>query len=419
MTPLSAAPLKRARHRSSFKTALVLAGGAARGSYEVGVVDYILTSVAKTLGIRTQVDVLCGTSVGAINACVVAAYADDPILCSKVLLSEWQGLRLEELVRLNTRELVGLLGPFLERRIARQRGSDRRGGLLDPSGIERIVKRAIPFNRIEKHIASGLLTALTLSTTHIATGRTVIFVQHHPDARPKWSRDPTISVVSGTLGAEHALASGALPLLFPAVRIDGDFYCDGGLRQNVPLSPARRLGADGLIVVNPRFIPPPSGPAKGDAPYPGPLSLLGKALNALLLDRIDNDLDRLKRINAILEAGVNRYGTAFLAEVNLGLGEGGGSATVRPLQTVHIRASQDIGALAAEYVRSKQFGARTPGVLGRALRRIAEWQGEGESDLLSYVLFDGGFSTQLIELGRSDAKARHEELCAFFARTTE
>ncbi len=403
--------------RSSFKTALVLAGGAARGSYEVGVVDYILTSVAKTLGTRAPIDVLCGTSVGAINACVIAAYADDPVLCSRVLLSEWHGLRLEELVRLNTRELAGLLGAFLGRRSVKDgRGSARRGGLLDPSGIERIVRRAIPFDRVEAHVKSGLLTGLTLSTTHIATGRTVIFVQHHPDAHPKWSRDPTISVVAGTLGAEHALASGALPLLFPAVRIDGDFYCDGGLRQNVPLSPARRLGADGLIVVNPRFISPLPTSTKVDAPYPGPLFLLGKALNALLLDRIDNDLDRLQRLNAILEAGVHRYGPTFLGELNLGLSQEGASAGVRPLLTVHIRASQDIGMLAAEYVRSREFSARTPGVLGGALRRIAEWQGEGEADLLSYLLFDGGFSAQLIELGRRDAKSRHDELCAFFSR---
>jgi NTE family protein len=410
----------RTRRRSSFKTALVLAGGAARGSYEVGVVDYVLTSVAKTLGARAEIDVLCGTSVGAINACVIAAYADDPILCSRVLLSEWLGLRLEELVRLNTSQFLGLLSPFSGRRMIKDtRGGDRRGGLLDPSGIERIVRRAIPFDRIEANIASGLLTGLTLSTTHVATGRTVIYVQHHPGARPKWSHDPTIRVVPGTLGAEHALASGALPLLFPAVRIDGDFYCDGGLRQNVPLSPARRLGADGLIVVNPRFIPPHSSPPKSDAPYPGPLFLLGKALNALLLDRIDNDLDRLRRINAILEAGIHRYGPTFLTELNLGLSQEGAGAGLRPLLTVHIRTSQDIGALAAEYVRSREFSARTPGVLGRALRRIAEWQGEGEADLLSYLLFDGGFAAQLIELGRSDAKARHDELCAFFARAME
>jgi NTE family protein len=89
---------------------------------------------------------------------------------------------------------------------------------------------------------------------------------------------------------------------------------------------------------------------------------------------------------------------------------------VRPLRVVHVRASRDIGAMAGEYVRSHDFARRNPGRLAAALRRISEWQGEGEADLLSYLLFDGGFSAQLIELGRKDAEARHDELCAFFVR---
>jgi NTE family protein len=394
----------------------VLAGGAARGSYEVGVVDYILRRIPKDLEKPPQIDILCGTSVGAINACVLAAYVDDPAQCARLLVDEWTGLRLEEVVRPNPREFLRLLGALAGRpRLGSDGENIRRGGLLDPAGIERIVERAIPFDRIASHIASGVLSALTISTTHVATGRTFMFVQHAARLRPKWSRDPTIVPVPTTIRADHALASAALPLLFPAVRIDGDFYCDGGLRQNVPLSPARRLGANGLIVINPRFVPPASTPARARVGYPGPFFLLGKALNALLLDRIDNDLDRLQRINAILDAGTRRYGPGFVEEVNRELGAGGSSG-VRPLRTVHVRASEDIGALAADYVRSQTFVKRNPGLLARALRRIGEWQGEGEADLLSYLLFDGGFAVQLIELGRRDAKARHDELCAFFAR---
>src|SRR5580704_14272497 len=202
------------------------------------------------------------------------------------------------------------------------------------------------------------------------------------------------------------MASAAVPLLFPAVEIDGEYYCDGGLRQNVPLSPARRLGADGMIVVNPRFISSaPNAPVEGLVPservaagYPGLLFLAGKALNALLLDRIDNDLDRLRRINEILDAGTRRYGPGFVEEINQEL-RNGGSGGVRPLRAVHIRASEDIGALAADYVRSQAFAKRSSGILARALRRIGQWQGEGESDLLSYLLFDGEFAAQLIELG--------------------
>jgi NTE family protein len=400
------------------KNAVVLAGGAARGAYEVGVLDYIMSEVARTIGHPPDLDVLCGTSVGAINACVTAAHLEDQEDCRRILLREWQGLRLEEIVRANTGEVVRLFGTVVGRR-ASIFPAARRGGFLDPRGVEGIVERAVSFPQIERHLASGRLLGLTISTTHLVSGRTVIFVGHAPTARPRWSRDPTITVRTTGIGAHHALASAALPLMFPAVLIDGEFYCDGGLRQNVPLSPARRLGADGLIVINPRFVAKDDAivtPDPADVTPPSPLFVLGKALNALLLDRIDNDLDRLQRINAILEAGTRRFGATFVEGVNDELKHSGVPSGVRSLRVVHVRASQNIGKMAASYVQSAEFGRRASGLVGRFLRRIGEWDDTGEADLLSYLLFDGAFASQLIDLGRSDARARHAELCAFFDR---
>jgi NTE family protein len=91
---------------------------------------------------------------------------------------------------------------------------------------------------------------------------------------------------------------------------------------------------------------------------------------------------------------------------------------LKRLRVVHIRASQDIGAMAAAYARSPEFAARAPGMIGKVVRRISEWEGAGEADLLSYILFDGEFSARLIELGRNDARARHAELCTFFEEVT-
>jgi NTE family protein len=79
-----------------------------------------------------------------------------------------------------------------------------------------------------------------------------------------------------------------------------------------------------------------------------------------------------------------------------------------------IRASQDIGRLCGEFVHSKAFEGRVGFVMTRFLRRIAEADVNREADLLSYLLFDGGFAKQLITLGYEDAKARHIELCTFF-----
>jgi NTE family protein len=206
-------------------------------------------------------------------------------------------------------------------------------------------------------------------------------------------------------------------LLFPAVAIDGQFYCDGGLRQNVPLSPARRLGADGLIVINPRFIRDETPSAElaqaRERDYPDPLFVVGKAMNALLLDRIENDINRLRKLNSVLEAGTRRFGPGFNDALNDELARGGHSP-VKPLDVVYLRASEDIGVLAAEYVRSPEFAKRSRTMIGRILRHVGE--GEKEADLLTYVLFDGEFAGRLIEMGRSDARARHNELVNFFAR---
>ena len=112
----------------------------------------------------------------------------------------------------------------------------------------------IPFAAIDDHLQRGRFDALTVSTTHVASGRTVVFVHRAQRDLPPWSLDPTITPRAARITREHAFASAAIPILFRAVRLDGEFHCDGGLRQNVPLSPARRLGARGVIVVNPRFI---------------------------------------------------------------------------------------------------------------------------------------------------------------------
>ena len=55
------------------KTGLVLAGGAARGAYEAGVLSYLRDEFEPHLGRELRLDILAGTSVGAIHACYLAA----------------------------------------------------------------------------------------------------------------------------------------------------------------------------------------------------------------------------------------------------------------------------------------------------------------------------------------------------------
>lgn len=412
--------MPKSSHRPSH-VALVLAGGAARGAYEAGVVEYLLEELPRDLGRDVPLDVLCGTSVGAINVCALAAFADEPRGRAARLVRAWTSLQISEIVRPDAREILSLLLAFLGRGSEGRpktnprdlRANRRRGGVLRAEPLEKLLGRAIPFERIDEMFAAGKIHGLSISTTHVASGRTIVFVQRAQGGLPAWSQDATIRPCAARIRAPHALASAAIPFLFPAVEIDGQYYCDGGLRQNVPLSPARRLGASGLVVVNPRFIH--REPASQDASqsFPGPLFLLGKALNAILLDRIDSDIDRLERINRILDAGSRRFGPGFVDAINQELGDDPYRG-MRPMRAVLIRASQDIGHISAEYVRSPTFAKRATGVTGRVLRRLAEGEGKSEADLLSYLLFDGEFAGRLIELGRADARSRHDDLCAFF-----
>jgi NTE family protein len=336
-----------------------------------------------------------------------------------MLAARWTDLELEDVVRPAGKEILHMAGRLLGRPgradVPAARPG-RRGGMFDPSGVERIVQDAVRFESIGEHMRAGRLRAMSISTTHVASGRTVVFVQRREGGVPAWGTDPTMVARAAEIRAEHVLASAAVPLLFPAVEIDGQFYCDGGLRQNVPLSPARRLGADSLIVVNPRYIreqaPTPAEAETREREFPDPLFVVGKAMNALLLDRIENDIDRLAMLNAVLAAGTRRYGPGFARELNDELRREG-QRGLRHMDVVYVRASQDIGVLAAEYVRSAEFSKRVHGFVGRAVRRIAE--GESEADLLSYVLFDGPFAGRLIEIGRADARAKHDSLVRFFA----
>jgi NTE family protein len=414
---MSPSPATPAASEAPPKVGLVLAGGSARAAYEVGVVRYILEDVARSLGREIPIDIISGTSAGSINSVVLAAFADRPTARAALLSQKWTDLKLEDVVRPSTIEILRLMARLVGRHPGTDSRSGRRGGVFDPSGVESIVRDTVRFEDIAKHMREGRLSALSISTTHVASGRTVVFVQRREGGVPRWGGDPTMVARSAEIGAEHVLASAAVPLLFPAVEIDGHFYCDGGLRQNVPLSPARRLGANSLIVINPRYIseesPTPEIAEAREHQYPDPIFFLGKALNALLLDRIENDIDRLERLNAVLRAGVRKFGPAFTTMLNEELGRGGESA-LRPLDVVYVRASRDIGVLAAEYVHSPVYAKRVRGLLGRVLRRIADE--DTEADLLSYVLFDGPFAAQLIEMGREDARARHDDFVGFFAK---
>jgi NTE family protein len=403
------------------RIAVVLSGGGARGAYEAGILSYLLDDLASRLDRPVRFDVVTGTSVGAIHACFLAARQDEPNVGAR-LLDIWRSLSLEDVVRVGPIDLVRvpwrLLGLGRPQSPAARRGAGRLPGIVDTSGLEKLVVESVPWSHIHRNVAERRLVGLAVTATEIATGHTIAFVDDRTGNAEDWIGDPFVRGRSTRLGPMHALASAAIPLLFPAVRIGRSFYCVGGLRMNTPLAPALYLGADRVLVVGLRHPYSPneeqilSGRRESD--FMNPMYLAGKALNALLLDRVEYDLDRLRLINAILARGLEVYGPDFLEQINRPIVERRG----RPYKVVKdlfLRPSADLGTIASECLAGSRGRGGLRGILSRRLAAYVSRGTSGEADLLSYLYFDRCYAERLIELGRADAAAAEEDLIDFFS----
>lgn len=403
--------------RSREKLGVVLSGGGSRGAYEAGILHYLRTDLRKRLGRHVPIDIVTGTSVGAINAAFVAATQNTPDSQAEQIVAAWRKLRIEELIGLRTRDVLRAVRMLLGADPPPPTpGTFRYGGLLDTSGLERFVVRHIPWGGIDRNLRARHLHAISVSATHVGTGHTVVFLSSAEPVPREWSRDPFVRHRAARIGPRHVLASAAIPMLFPAVKINNEFFTDGGLRQNTPMSPAIRLGADRLLLVSLRHVAERAEPASTQRErteaYPKPLFLAGKALNALMLDHTEYDLQRMQRINLILEAGSASFGERFETVMNHELIRLRG-APLRRIHAVHVRPSEDIGAIAAQFVHAGRV--RVTGAIARRLiERLGAGEARHESDLLSYLLFDGGFAAELIDLGRRDAARKEDELVALF-----
>jgi NTE family protein len=369
-------------------TALVLSGGGARGAYEAGVVAGLID----VLG-TVRFDLLAGTSVGAINAAYLASCAERPDLGIEQLVALWEGLSLRRHLR-------------LEPHPARSRA------LLDVRPFEAIVRREVDWAGLARSIDGGALKGLFVAALEVASGRTAMFADLSPDTHWHPSRDPQRFPVRERITSEHVLASAAIPAVFPPRRVGGGVFYDGSLRFNTPIAPVLRAGADRLVVVSPLFhghrLAPAVPPDELDV-----LFLAGKMLHAVLLDPFDYDLAVLERFNeliATLDLSLSPEERArFDARVAALRG-----VPYRTVGSLVLSPSRDLGAMALDYVshRRRKFLRQGLGgwLVGASGRRLAA----SGTDLVSYLLFDGGFTRQLIALGRADVAARADEVRAFF-----
>lgn len=383
--------------------AIVLAGGGARGAYEAGVLGYLYGEFAKRHALP-RLDVISGTSVGAINGGYLASVIDEPLDGVGRLKELWSTLELESVLGFGVLQAMKL-GRVLV-------GGPSGAGLFDARPLTKIVDENMRWQRLVRNLRRGVLKALTISATHVATGRPWVFVDRAPHVELPRGLPPNLVVRADRIGPQHVLASGAIPVLFPPVPVHGDLFVDGGLRLNTPMAPAIHLGARRLLVISLASNPnQPAVPAFEPGVYPGVAFLLGKILNAFLLDHVNADFLELERWNRMLDDGVALYGPDFVDRLNARAIASGRSARHR-IHALAIHPSEDIGRMAGKHLRQHQ--ARFGRLLGRGLLKLLDLGEGADSDLVSYLLFDGDFARQLMEMGEADARKRESELTRFF-----
>lgn len=377
-------------HPDGIKTALVLPGGGARGAFQVGV----LKAIAELLppGCVNPFAVISGTSAGAINSVVLASKARRYRVAAAELERVWGNFRSAQVFRTDSLAMLKSSLHWLSSIVLGGLIVGTPKSLLDNSPLRSLLSRNVRFPRIQASIEAGYLHAVAVTAAGYGSARSTSFYQSAAGTRP-WSRTRRVGVRQG-LNLDHLMASIAVPMIFPPVSINGEYFGDGAMRQATPLSPAIHLGADRILVVGVRDETGHSGTdPHSQQKFPSFAQIAGYMLDTLFMDGLYSDLERMTRINQLIDAVPPEKRTGALMKM-------------RPIDTMVIIPSKDLRAIAYKHRREMPVPVR-------ALLRGIGGRNQNESRLLSFLLFEQAYTQELIELGYNDAMSEKDQLLDF------
>ncbi len=366
------------------KKALYLAGGGARGAYQVGV----LKAINHILQVKVlPFDMVSGVSVGSINAVVLAENADDFPAAVEKLNQLWGEIHTQQIYNASNYELSKSVLRNLSTMLIKQRQT---GHLLDTTPLRHFIDSNFDFKRIRENINNKHIDTIEILTNCYETHQTISFYDHGDSQFEDWHY-PRHSSQKTELQTEHILASGALPLFFPPVNINGYHYGDGSIGLAAPLRGAIRFQVDKIMILGTRE---PASFTEQEILRNSDIGfahILGSMLNGLFMDNLDRDIEMVNRMNEIarlLSMWKKRH------------------SPWRPISTLYLRPSRDMAKVAQEQYENMP-------VLLRFLLNIMGAKSHS-GDLLSFLLFEKEFTTELITLGYQDTIAAAPEVQAFF-----
>ncbi len=366
--------------------AIVLSGGGARAAYQVG----LLRRLARELP-DLRFPIVTGVSAGAINAAFFASHPAALGKSAEALAELWRGLTVDDIFRVDLPSLARNLVRWATHLVSGgSPAAPEVRGLVDSHPLRVTLERSAAavdgeIIGIGRNLERGRLQAVAITALNYSTGQTVTWIQGRG---PTW-REGLRRGDRARLSIDHIMASAALPLFFPAVRVGDAWYGDGGMRHSAPLAPALRLGARRILALSPHY---QQTPAEVERPkiygYPPPAQILSQLLNSIFLDVLEQDAEQMERLNRLLE--------------KLPPEERGG---LKPVEVLVLRPSENLGELVAAYE------PRLP----RAFRYLTRSLGTRETtspDFLSYLMFQPDYLERLLEIGEKDCEARLPEILA-------
>ncbi|WP_026375310.1 patatin-like phospholipase family protein [Aestuariibacter salexigens] len=378
------------------KNALILSGGGARAAYQVGV----LLAVSELLPhLKNPFQIISGTSAGAINAVALAAHLGTFHRAAHELAHVWKQIEFEHVI--NTGWLDLFKGTL---RVVSSLFTDGYHdnvplALLDNSPLRNLLLSIVDFENIQQRIDEGQLHALCVTALGYHSGESVSFFQGHPSLRG-WRRYRRVGAPM-PITVDHIMASSAIPLIFPSVHVSKEYFGDGAMRQTAPISCALHTGAERLLIigVSENLAAGPWGQAGKCVSVehkPSVAQILGQVFNSAFIDSIEGDIERLERINNL----VNLIPGKKMRETD----------NLRKIDSLIISPSTRIDAIASRRIQS----------LPKSLKFFLGCSGAsvkgGGVAAASYLLFTHAFCDELIDLGYTDALNKKDDIERFFAQ---